>query len=148
MTETPDTPRVPADGRTLRVRLAGHDTSDRDLTDVVQQLDADEDIDPQPDPVLRVESLTTLGRVFRETNIELLEAIATAHPESIRALARAVDRGPKAVMQNLNELEQYGLVAFERDGRAKRPYLPYDEIDIQLPFVQLDGQRSAVESSA
>jgi predicted transcriptional regulator len=130
MTET-DT--IDPAGRTLHIRLVGDDER-TGMDDLFEALDSDEEIDPESDPVLRVESFATLGRVLRETNLELLDAIAQHDPESVRALARAVDRGPKEVLENLNELEDYGLVAFEEDSRAKRPYLPYEEIDIDMQF--------------
>lgn len=145
-----DTESIDPTGRTLHIRLAGADNEREGMSDVFEALDDDEDIEPEPEPVLRVESLATLGRVLRETNLELLDAIAEHEPESVRALARTVDRGPKEVLANLNELEDYGLVAFEEDGRAKRPYLPYDEIDIdiQLPLPHSAGGLDSVTSSA
>jgi predicted transcriptional regulator len=136
-------------GRTLHIRLAGADDERESTSDVLEALDRGTDIESESDPVLRVQSLATLGRVLRETNLELLDAIAEHEPESVRALARRVDRGPKEVLANLNELEDYGLVAFEEDGRAKRPYLPYEEIDIdiQLPLPYLAGGLDSVTSS-
>jgi predicted transcriptional regulator len=137
-------------GRTLHIRLAGADDERESTSDLLEALDSGEDIEPESDPVLRVESLATLGRVLRETNLELLDAIAEHEPESVRALARAVDRGPKEVLGNLNELEDYGLMAFEEDGRAKRPYLPYEEIDIdiQFPLPRSGGGLDSATSSA
>ncbi|MFB6309017.1 MAG: helix-turn-helix domain-containing protein [Haloarculaceae archaeon] len=79
---------------------------------------------------LTVESLETFGRVFRPTNLELLEAIAEHEPESIRELARIVDRHPPEVTENVTELADYGLVELEENGRAKRPRVWYDEIEI------------------
>lgn len=137
-------------GRTLHIRLAGADDERQSMDDLFEALDSGEDIEPESDPVLRVESLATLARVLRETNLELLDAIAEHEPESVRALARAVDRGPKEVLGNLNELEDYGLVASEENGRAKRPYLPYEEIDIdiQLPLPRSTDGLDSVTSSA
>jgi predicted transcriptional regulator len=135
-------------GRTLRIRLLGADEERTSASEVLESLDAGEDVETDADPILHVESLATLGRILRGTNLELLDAIARHDPESVRALARAVDRGPKEVLQNLNELEDYGLVAFEEHGRAKRPYLPYEQIDIQLPFHHADGLDTLTSSPA
>lgn len=147
MTETES---IDPTGRTLHIRLAGADDERESTSDVLEALDNGEDIESESDPVLRVESLATLGRVLRETNLELLNAIAEHEPESVRALARTVDRGPKEVLANLDELEEYGLVAFEEDGRAKQPYLPYEEIDIdiQLPLPHSGGGLDSVTSPA
>jgi len=96
-------------------------------------LDAGEDIDPQ-DPTLAIEDLQTFGRIFRGTNLELLQAIVETAPASIRELADAVDRHPPDVLANVRELEDYGLLELEQDGRAKRPVVPYDEIDVDIPL--------------
>ncbi|SFC08289.1 Predicted transcriptional regulator [Halobiforma haloterrestris] len=122
--------------RTLHVRIDS--SSDRsDLEDTLAALDAGETdvVKPKPSTLL-VEDLETFGRIFRPTNLELLEAIADHEPESIRELARLVDRHPPEVTQNVNELADYGLVELEQDGRAKRPTIWYDEIDVDIPLGQ------------
>ena len=81
---------------------------------------------------LSFETTDQLGQVFTPRAIDLLHAIAHAEPESIRATARLVDRDIKQVSENLNRLERYGVVELVAEGRAKRPVVPYDEIDIQL----------------
>jgi len=65
-------------------------------------------------------------------NLELLRAIASEDPESIRALARTVDRDVKNVSTALDDIEALGLVEFERDGQAKRPTIWYDDIEIAV----------------
>ncbi|WP_049927598.1 HVO_A0114 family putative DNA-binding protein [Halopiger goleimassiliensis] len=120
--------------RTLHVRIGS--SSDRnDLEDTLATLDADgtEAVDPKPS-TLTVDDLETFGRIFRPTNLELLEAIANHEPESIRELARLVDRHPPEVTQNVTELSDYGLVELEPNGRAKRPTIWYDEIDVDIPL--------------
>lgn len=120
--------------RTLHVRI--NSSSDRsDLEDTLAALDAgDTDkIEPKPS-TLSIEDLETFGRIFRPANLELLEAIADHKPDSIRELARLVDRNPPEVTQNVTELADYGLIELEQDGRAKRPMIWYDEIDVDIPL--------------
>lgn len=120
--------------QTLHVRI--NSSSDRnDLEDTLAALDAGESVDPKPS-TLSVEDLETFGRIFRPTNLELLEAIADHEPNSIRELARIVGRHPPEVTENVTELADYGLVELEQNGRAKRPVVWYDEIDIDLPIGQ------------
>jgi len=92
-------------------------------------------VDPKPS-TLSVEDLETFGRIFRPTNLKLLEAIADHEPDSIRELARIVGRHPPEVTENVTELANYGLVELEQNGRAKRPVVWYDEINIDLPIGQ------------
>jgi len=81
---------------------------------------------------LSFETTDQLGQVFTPRAIDLLHAIAQAEPESIRATARLVDRDIKQVSANLERLEEHGVVELVSEGQAKRPVVPYDEIDIQL----------------
>jgi len=108
-------------------------TDRADLDDRLAAIDAGEDVEPA-DATLAVESLETFGRVFRPTNLRLLEAITTHEPESLRELARIVDRNPPDVLDNINELETYGLVELVEEGRSKRPVVWYDEINVDMPL--------------
>lgn len=117
--------------RTLHVRLGPTDHGDLDET--MGALDAGEDVEPRPS-VLSVESIETLGRIFRPTNLELLGAIIDHEPASIRELSRLVDRHPPEVLDNVHELEDYGLVELRDEGRAKRPVVWYDELDVAIPL--------------
>ena len=93
--------------------------------------------------VLSLPDEAALERLVRARNLELLRTIATAEPESVRELARQVDRDVKNVSTALAELEELGLVRFEQAGRAKRPVVWYDEIDIDIPL----GSASATVSA-
>ncbi|WP_123619283.1 hypothetical protein [Halorubrum sp. CSM-61] len=116
---------------TLHVQITSADRND--LEERLEAIDADEDVEPSQ-PTLSIDDLETFGRVFRSTNLELLEAIVEHEPESIRELARLVDRNPPEVLDNVNELADYGLVELEANGRAKRPVVWYDEIDVDIPL--------------
>lgn len=131
---------------TFHIRVESDSTIGDDLDDRLAALDRGDDIEPS-EPVLSIESLASLGRILRETNLELLEAIATHEPSSIRDAARLVDRGPAEVLDNVNELEAYGLLRLEQDGRSKRPVVWYDELDIDIQ-VPIGGDRDAEHVSA
>ena len=87
-----------------------------------------------------LQPISTFGRVFHSTNLELLEAIVEHEPGSIRELARLVDRNPPEVLDNVNELADYGLIELEETGSAKRPVVWYDEIDADLPLTAPSGR--------
>ena len=126
--------------RTLHVTIESTDRSD--LEERLEAIDAGDDIEPS-EPTLSIEDLETFGRVFRSTNLELLETIVEDEPESIRELARLVDRNPPEVLANINELADYGLIELEQHGRSKRPVVWYDEIDVALPLTNADSRRPA-----
>ena len=118
--------------RTLHIRIES--TADfGDLGETLESLDRGEDVSPA-DPVCSIEDIDTLGRILRPINLRLLETIVEREPESIRALARAVDRHPPDVLDNVQELAEYGLVELEASGAAKRPVVWYDELDIDVPL--------------
>ncbi|MFO7834170.1 MAG: helix-turn-helix domain-containing protein [Halohasta sp.] len=119
---------------TLTVHIG--DPPDRtDLENRLAAVDAGESVEPQQS-TLSIADLQTFGRIFRPTNLELLEAITTHEPESIRDLARTVDRHPPEVLSNINELVDYGLVELREEGRSKRPVVWYDEITVDMPLGQ------------
>jgi predicted transcriptional regulator len=122
--------------RTLHVQIG----NSPDRTDLESDLEVVDEqgvkaVESRPSTMV-FEDLETFGRVFRATNLELLEAIAEHEPTSIRELARIVDRNPPEVLDNVKELWQYGLVELEEKGRAKRPSVWYDEIEADLPLRQ------------
>lgn len=80
-----------------------------------------------------------LSRLFSASNIELIRAIAEHEPASMRETAQIVERDIKEVHRNLRELERLGLVEFKQAGRAKRPVVWYDGIDIEIDMPRLGG---------
>lgn len=128
ITDTGDTP----DRKVLTVRVATPDDVFDELEERFAALDAGERPDPKYEVVLDQEA--DLNRLLSATNVELLRTIARETPASIRETARLVDRDVRQVHDNLNELERLNLVRFETDGRAKRPVVWYDDIDIELPI--------------
>ena len=130
--------------RTLHVTI-GTDT-DRDLEAAFAKLDAGEEVEPK-DSTLSVADLETYGEIFRSTNLVLLEAIAELEPDSIRELARIVDRHPPEVHSNVHELVDYGLVELEDAGRSKRPVIWYDDIEVDIPLVNDDQGQTDIARS-
>jgi predicted transcriptional regulator len=98
----------------------------------VRRLETDEELDEKY--VLSLPDEEALDRVLSAKNLELVRTIATQEPDSVRELARLVERDIKNVSTALNQLENLGLVELEEVGRAKKPTVWYDhvEIDIQI----------------
>lgn len=98
----------------------------------VRRLETEEALDDKY--VLSLPDEDALDRVLSAKNLELLRTIATQEPESVRELARLVERDIKNVSTALSRLAELGLVELEDTGRAKKPTVWYDhvEIDIQI----------------
>lgn len=68
-------------------------------------------------------SLDAAAAVLTERRRELVDALRTGEYESVRALARNLDRDKGAVSRDLSVLAEHGVTTLEEDGRAKRPVL-------------------------
>lgn len=116
--------------RVLHIRFREGD-SER-VEETLQRLDDGETPEPYVERVYH--DSDELHRITRPKNLELLRTIVRKRPASIRETARLVERDVRQVHRNLEELEGLGLVDFEDSGRAKRPKVWYDEINVELPL--------------
>lgn len=115
---------------TLTIRVGSTDETKADFHEKLAAMEAGEDVEDMH--VLNLEDRDALEQLFRATNIDLLEAIARDEPSSIRAAADLVDRGHKEVLNNIEELEQLGLIELVQDGRAKRPRAKYSRLEVEM----------------
>jgi predicted transcriptional regulator len=121
------------DERTLTVRIDAAERTRREARERIAAMERGEDIESRH--VLVLEDDAALARLVSETNIELLRAIRNHEPTSMRETAALVERDHKEVHRNLTELETLGIVEFEREGRAKRPVVRFDAIEIDIPVL-------------
>lgn len=98
--------------------------------------------------VVNFEDRARLRELLTDRRMELLEAVMEQPPESIRALAGRLDRDVRDVHDDLYLLADHGIVHFEADGRAKKPYVPYDTVRIEVEFGLPRGKGSESSASA
>lgn len=125
---------------TLHVRIENRGSFFDRIEETVDSIGSGEDVEASSDRGLSLPDEEALARVFSAQNLQLIRATAQHAPSSMRRLATIVDRDIKNVSQNLNELESLGLVDLFDEGRAKRPVVPYDEIEVIYPVRSLDGE--------
>ncbi len=120
---------------TLTITIGSGDQLEQETINRIRAAEAGEELDDD-DPILLFDSYRTLSRFLTDTNLELLETIITEQPESIREAARLVDRDYRDVHRNLNELADLGLIHFDgaEPGKAKRPIVNYDDIEVVIPL--------------
>lgn len=125
---------------TLKVTVGERDRLDQRTRSRIKAAQEGEDLD-DAQPVLNFGSYTELNRLLSPKNLELLESISEHEPESIREVADLVDRDYKQVHRNLTELNDIGVIEFEGggSGKAKKPTLAYDGLEIDIPFAGADG---------
>ena len=120
---------------TLKITIGRGDQLERETIDRIRAAEAGEEL-ADDQPVLNFDSYRTLSRFLSDRNLELLETITREQPGSIREAARLVDRDYREVHRNLSELEDLGLIHFEggEPGKAKRPVVDYDDIEVAIPL--------------
>ncbi|WP_254832399.1 hypothetical protein [Haloglomus salinum] len=124
---------------TLTVRVGDGTDTRQEARERIRALERGEEMEDRH--VLVLEDETALQRLLSPANLELLGAIREHEPESMRATAELVDRDFKEVHRNLTELDALNVITLEQDGRAKRPVVRFDELDIELSLSS--GDRDA-----
>lgn len=88
-----------------------------------------------------------LRKLMTPKRRELTEFVKEEHPSSISETADELDRGLREVDQDLKLLERLGLLYFEKEGRARKPVIPFENIDIQYSYLrQSDKGENMVEA--
>ena len=121
----------------LRVTVESFDEVFEDTRDAV---DAIADGEPRP-AVVSFATVGELRKILTDRRIELLQALMDTDgaAESISALAEALDRDYKTVHDDVTLLAEYGIVfLIADDDRAKRPYLPYERIRLDVELTGSD----------
>jgi predicted transcriptional regulator len=124
---------------TLHIQIETTDEFFEQVKEDAAAIDDGADVDVD---VLSVPDLATLSRVLSKTNLELIQTVAEYEPDSMRETARLVERDIKNVSEDLNFLAEIGVVEIETDGRAKRPVVPYDDLEVDIP-VRESGENNS-----
>lgn len=133
--------------RTLHVRIEEKGSYFDRVAEAVDDIENGNDVEKTSDRGLSLPDEEALARVFSAQNLQLIRAIAQHEPSSMRRLATIVDRDIKNVSQNLNELENLGIIDLVDEGRAKRPVVSYDEIEVIYPVRDLNDEELSFHHS-
>lgn len=79
-------------------------------------------------------SQNTADEVLTEKRREIIARLRGQDIESVRGLARELNRDKAAVSRDLKLLAEHGIIDFETDGRGKRPYLQHDHLVVEPVF--------------
>ena len=80
-------------------------------------------------------------RILTPKRMEMMETLMSDDVEvgSIRELAEVLNRNPSEVHEDVHILEEYSIVVLREEGRAKRPVVPYDDININVSLSRSHG---------
>lgn len=115
---------------TLQIRVGEGERTEREIRERIEAAERGESVGERH--ILNIEREEDVARILSAVNLELLRTISEEEPASIRETAELVERDVKDVHGNLSELETLGLIEFEQEGRAKRPIVPYDEMQLDI----------------
>lgn len=112
----------------LRITSDSDEAHRQDSLDRLDRWEAGEEV-PH---VINFQKPSDLRALLTDRRVEILRSLMTERPDSIRQLAERLDRDVKTVHDDLQILAEYDIVHFEQAGRAKRPFVPYDSIEVSL----------------
>lgn len=76
-------------------------------------------------------SLESAEEVLTPKRRELIELLRAEEVDSVRELARCVERDKGQVSRDLGVLAEHGIIKYEESGRSKRPYIVQDHIVVE-----------------
>lgn len=101
---------------------------------------------PAEAAVRTFDSVAEIRALLTDRRIELMRSIMTTPPDSITGLANQVNRNYADVHADVEVLADHDIVYFETDGRAKRPVIPYERVQIDIEVVGDTGNERATAS--
>lgn len=126
----------------LRITVESFDTAREETLDAAEAVS---DGAEQP-AVVSFRTVNELREILTDCRLELLQELMAIDDaaDSIAALAETLGRDYRTVHDDVSLLADHGLLFIVEDGRAKRPYLPYERIHLD---VELVGRQSSEEQS-
>lgn len=149
MTEnSPDHPNTPpadtAYPDTLRVTSRPFEEYSADTLDRIERW---EDGENTPH-VVNFQDASRLQRILTPRRLDLVQSLLDESAESIRALADRLDRDVRQVHEDAHLLADYRIVHLREEGGAKRPFVPYETVRIEVELTTSADDSSESPASA
>lgn len=113
---------------TLRITIASQEEA---FDEAIAAASAAEDGD-QTDAVVSFTNTEGIRRLLTDRRLELLRSLMTERARSISDLADRLDRSYSVVHEDIEVLNEYGIVKFQQDGQSKQPFVPYETIEFDV----------------
>ena len=125
---------------TLHITVGDREQLRDDVLQFAQAGNAGDLDESDQQAVLQFGSYDDLVDVLTPLRLDLLGAIAEDDPQSIREVARLVDRDVSDVHSDLKQLEVLGILDFEEGGPggAMQPVVSFDRIEMQIDYPLVD----------
>ncbi|EJN57293.1 HVO_A0114 family putative DNA-binding protein [Halogranum rubrum] len=124
---------------TLHITVGDRAQLREDTLQFVQDTESDEETEDDR-AVLQFGSYNDLVDSLTPLRLELIQAIATEQPSSMREAARLVDRDVSDVHADLKHLEVLDILELKEGGPggAIQPVVPFDKIEMHIDYPLLD----------
>ncbi|SDN09215.1 Predicted transcriptional regulator [Halogranum gelatinilyticum] len=125
---------------TLHITVGDRAQLREDTLQFVQGTESDKGMTEDDRAVLQFGSYDDLVDSLTPLRLELIQAIATEQPSSMREAARLVDRDVSDVHADLKHLEVLGILELKEGGPggAIQPVVPFDKIEMHIDYPLLD----------
>ena len=138
--EPPEDVQYPS---TLRITSKPFEDHKQDALDRAERWEQGETV-PH---VVNFQDASRLQRILTPRRLELVRSLMDASAESMRDLAGHLDRDIRQVHDDLETLSEYRIVHFHEEGGAKKPFVPYDTVQIEVELSTLPGDTSGSASA-
>ena len=98
--------------------------------------------------VVNFQDASRLQRILTPRRLDVVRSLMGAPAESMRDLADRLDRDVRQVHDDLQLLNEYRIVHFREEGGAKKPYVPYDTVTIEVELTKPLDDASESPASA
>ena len=136
---------------TLHITVGDRGQLREETLQFIQDTEAD-DLDASDErAVLQFGTYADLVDSLTALRLDLIQAIASGQPESMREAARLVDRDVSDVHADLKHLEVLGILELKEGGPggAIQPVVPFDKIEMHIDYPLLDdGDADSTPASA
>lgn len=130
-------PRERSHPETLRVTVESFDEARESTIETAKTVEAGN----STTAVVSFSTVATLRKILTDRRLQLLRTLMNTDgaAESITALADTLGRDYRTVHDDVVLLDRYGLLYLIEEGRAKRPYVPYRRIHLDVELIAEDG---------
>ena len=98
--------------------------------------------------VVNFQDASRLQRILTPRRLELVRSLMDAPAESMRDLAERLDRDVRQVHDDLQILNEYRIVHFREEDGAKKPFVPYNTVRIEVELGLPRGEEPESTASA
>ena len=112
------------EGKQLVIKIQSQSNWEKEVMNEIAAEDAE--------PTLSFENPDQISGILKNRTQKIIQSIKDNPPESMRELSRNTDIGLREIHEDLELLQQNGILYFKQEGNKKKPRIPYKGITYQI----------------